>query len=76
MSEYTVHFLNGITREIMAFDWKDAIIEAKHHAERMGFACKEIKTIYDVDGEAINNINLKTLEYSHKICGIQEAITQ
>lgn len=64
MNEYTINFLNGLVVHLTATDWKDAIIEAKLHAERKGYANGEIKRIIDEDGKVIKNINLKTLEWT------------
>lgn len=64
MNEYSVVFLNGITKHIEANDWKDSIIEARIIAERNGFSPK-IKYIMDGEGVLIKNINEESLEFNY-----------
>jgi len=65
MNEYLVLYLNGIEWNVMAEDWKDAIIEAKLNAERKGFQNKGIKRIMDEDGTSIINIDVDNFHWKY-----------
>jgi len=66
MNEYTVLYLNGINYHFTATDWKDAILEARIHAEKAGFSTK-MKCIMDEEGDSIKNIDEEKLLFNQKI---------
>ena len=66
MNEYTVLFLNGIKADIMADDWKDAVVEAKCYALKGQFQ-NNIKLIMDDENNVIRDIDTNQLTFKYEI---------
>ena len=66
MNEYTILFLNGITKYVTTDGWKDAILMARGIAEKQEFN-SSIKMIIDGEGESIKNINEQNLTFQYSL---------